>query len=342
LSYPNPDIGDVVATTIENRTGEAADNVTRNNALLMRLRKRGNNKALLTLDGGRTIWQELEYAQNSTAMWYSGYEQLNIQPSQIFTAAEFQIRQAAVAVTFSGLETLQNAGEEQIIPLVAGRVSNAERTLQDLIAVGIYSDGSTPKEIGGLQYLVSTSPNSGTIGGIAAGTWTFWRNIAYSSLTNGGAAATSANINRYMDAVWAQLVRGNDKPDLLVADNNYWMLYKQSLQPNQIISSSEMAEAGFMSIKYMGADVVMDGGFQGYGTYGAANASDFMPNGGAPSNTMYFLNTKYVHYRPHRDRNFSAIRGDRWSVNQDATVRLMGWAGNLTVSNRRLQGVLSA
>lgn len=342
MAYPNPAIGDIVATTIENRSGEAADNVTRNNALLNRLRRRGNNRALVTVDGGRTIWQELEYAQNSTSMWYSGYEQLNIQPSQIFTAAEFQIRQAAVAVTFSGLEELQNSGAEQIIDLVAGRVSNAERTLQDLIAVGIYSDGTTPKEIGGLQFLVSTSPSSGTIGGIAAGTWAFWRNIAYSSVTNGGAPATAGNINRYMDAVWAQLVRGNDKPDILVADNNYWMLYKQSLQPNQIISDSETAEAGFMNIMYMGAPVVMDGGFQGNGTDGLANASDYMPNGGVPTNTMYFLNTRYLHYRPHRDRNFRAIGGDRFSVNQDATVRLTGWAGNMTISNRRLQGVLSA
>lgn len=342
MAYPNPGIGDIVATTIENRSKKAADNVSRNNALLNRITKRGNNRALMSIDGGRTIWQELEYAQNSTAMWYSGYEQLNIQPSQIFTAAEFQIRQAAVAVTFSGLEELQNAGEEQIIDLVGGRVKNAERTLQDLIAVGIYSDGTTPKQIGGLQFLISTSPSSGTIGGIAAGSWTFWRNIAYSAVTNGGAPATSGNINRYMDAVWAQLVRGNDKPDLLVADNNYWMLYKQSLQPMQRTTSSEMAEAGFESIKYMSADVIMDGGFQGYNDQGQTNASDFMGLGGVPANTMYFLNTRYLHYRPHRDRNFRPIGGDRFSVNQDATVRLVGWAGNMTISNRRLQGVLSA
>ena len=157
-----------------------------------------------------------------------------------------------------------------------------------------------------------------------------------------GAVATAANINRYMDAVYAQLVRGSDKPDLWVADNNYWMLYKQSMQPMQITESSEMAQAGFQNIMYMGSPVIMDGGFQGYGTYGDANASDYMPDGGVPANTMYALNTRYLHYRPHRDRNFVPIRGDRWSVNQDATVRLTGWAGALTTSNRRFQGVLSA
>lgn len=335
MAFPNPSIGDIVATTIELRSGAAADNVSRNNALLNRLKKRGNNRAYVPVPGGRTIWQEIEYAQNDTAMWYAGYEQLNIQPQQIFTAAEFHIRQAAVAVTFSGLEELQNASEEAIIDLVGGRVANAERTLTDLIGVGIYSDGTTAKQIGGTRFLIGTTPGSGTIGGISASTWEFWRNIAYSAATDGGAAATSANINRYMDAVWAQLVRGNDRPDLIVADNNYWMLYKQSLQPIQQITSAEMAEAGFMSLKYMGSDVVMDGGFQGY-------SGDAMGTGGQASNRMDFINTRYFHYRPHRDRNFRAIGSDRFSVNQDATTRLIGWAGNMTISNRRMHGVLAA
>jgi hypothetical protein len=56
---------------------------------------------------------------------------------------------------------------------------------------------------------------------------------------------------------------------------------------------------------------------------------------------MYFLNTKYLFFRPHRDRNFVPIGGDRQSVNQDAIVRLIGWAGNLTSSGAQFQGVLS-
>jgi hypothetical protein len=46
---------------------------------------------------------------NQTYIWYSGYQTLNIAPSQVFTAAEFPIRQSAVAVSISGLEELQNS-----------------------------------------------------------------------------------------------------------------------------------------------------------------------------------------------------------------------------------------
>ena len=57
---------------------------------------------------------------------------------------------------------------------------------------------------------------------------------------------------------------------------------------------------------------------------------------------MYFLNTNYIFYRPHRDRNMVPLDPDRFSVNQDAMVKLIGWAGNMTLSNGRLQGVLTA
>ncbi len=187
-----PNVSDIVTTTIENRSKKAADNVTRNNALLRRLERKGNARPF---DGGRTIWQELEYALNGTANWYSGYEVLNIAPQAVFSAAEFYIRQAAVAVSVSGLEELMNAGEEQMINLVAGRVKNAENSLTTLIAsAGIYSDGTNSKAIGGLQFLIAGTPTSGVVGGIDRSVWTFWQNIAYSSVTNGGAAVSAARL----------------------------------------------------------------------------------------------------------------------------------------------------
>ena len=335
MASPNPSIDDIVATTIENRSKKAADNVTRNNALLSYLNRRGNTRSYSPIDGGTTIWEELEYALNGTTMWYSGYETLNITPQQIFSAAVFQIRQAAVSVSISGLEELQNSGEERMIELIGGRVSNAERSLESLIATGIYSDGTTPKSIGGLQQLVSKTPGSGAVGGIDPATWVFWQNIKFSSVTDGGAAASAANMRGYMDTVANQLIRGTDKVDLITADNNYWELYNQSLQAIQRTENVKEGATGFEVLKYRSADVLLDGGFQGYST-------DPIPVGGCPTNTMYFLNTRYVKYRPHRDRNFNAIGPKRMSVNQDASVKLMGGAGNMTISNRRLQGVLFA
>lgn len=327
LINPSSTLTEIVTTTLRNRTGRTQDNVSKNNALLFRLKKRGKVK---TVSGGRTIVQELEYAENGTFKRYSGYEALNISPSDVFTGAEFNYAQAAVAISMSGLEMIQNSGEDAIIDLLEGRISNGEKTLVNNIALDCYSDGTADggRQIGGLQLLVSQTPTSGVVGGIDRSTTvgSFWRNRAFSALTNGGAAATAANIQDYMNRLWVQLVRGSDAPDLIVADNNYWVRYLESLQAIQRIASDEMGSAGFTSLKYMNADVVLDGGY----------------GGGAPTNTMYFLNTDYIYFRPHTDRFFAPLGDERFAVNQDAMVKLVGFAGNMTLSNGFLQGVLGA
>src|SRR5438067_1896145 len=98
MAYTNPSstLNEIVTTTLRNRTGHLADNISYNNALLLRLKKRGKVKPV---SGGRTIVQELEYAQNGTFKRYSGYEAVNISPSDVFTGAEFNYAQAAVAVS---------------------------------------------------------------------------------------------------------------------------------------------------------------------------------------------------------------------------------------------------
>ena len=110
---------------MRNRSGVLQDNTTKNNAVLDVLSKRGRIKPV---DGGRTIVEEMDYNENATFMWYSGYDQLNVSPSDVITAAEFNYAQAAVAVSLSGLEELQNSGKSQIIDLLEGRIENAMRT----------------------------------------------------------------------------------------------------------------------------------------------------------------------------------------------------------------------
>lgn len=340
----SPNLSEIVTTTLRNRSGMLADNISRNNALLARLKEKGRTRPF---SGGRTIVEEIQYANNGTYKRYSGYEALNVTPSDVFTAAEFAIRQSAVAISISGLEMLQNRGKEQVIDLLRSRIENAEITITNGLSYDVYSDGTQSGQMGGLQMLVSSSPGSGVVGGIDRNTWQFWRNIKFGAVADGGAAATSSNIQSYMNRLVVQLVRGADGPDLIVADNTFYRMYLESLQSIQRITSTDKAGAGFSSLAYYGSgrevQVVLDGGFQGQAgdgnTFGAGGVGAV---GGAPANTLYVLNTKYLSYRPHKDRNCVPLDPDRFSVNQDALVKLVGWAGNLTLSNASLQGVLVA
>lgn len=320
---PSPNLGEIVTTTLRNRSGTLQDNTTKNNAVLDVLSKRGRVKPV---DGGRTIVEEMDYNENATFMWYSGYDQLNVAPSDVITAAEFNYAQAAVAVSLSGLEELQNSGREQIIDLLESRIENAMRTMSNNISLGIYSDGTGygGRQVGGLQLLIADNPTTGTVGGINRANWVFYRNQKFSGVADGGGAVSATNIQGYMNQLYLRCSRGADKPSIILADNNFFNFYWTSLQAIQRITNDSAGQAGFMNLKYMGADVVFDGGV----------------GGGCPANHMYFLNPSYIKYRPHRRRNMVPIGGERLSVNQDAMVKLIGFAGNLTLSNALLQGVL--
>lgn len=334
MAFANSTITDIIATTIQSRSGELADNLTNNNALLRRLKSRGNVRPF---SGGNVILEEIMYNDPNTnnANSYSGYELLNVAPDSPISAAQYAITQYADAVTMSGLEMLQNSGKEAIIDLLDGRMKVSEARLLNRIGGDIYLDGTGNggKNITGLAAAVPDTPSTGTYGGISRVDWTFWRPQSFSGVTNGGAAVSAANIQQYMTRLGISLVRGNDKPDLWVADNNYYGFYVNSLQAIQRISSDDgsgTGGAGFASLKFFGggmaADVVLDGGI------GAA----------ATANHMWALNTNYIFFRPHKDRNFVPIGGERQAINQDAVVKLYGWAGNLTTSGSQFQGVLIA
>lgn len=316
---PNADWTEILTTTLQSRNKEFADNVSNTNALLARLNQKGNVKAAT---GGNVIIEELEYAENSTFQFYTGYEILDISPSDVFTAAEFDWKQASVNVSASGLEVeVQNTGKERVIPLLEKRIQNAKRTAANNMSTAVYSDGtgSSGKEIGGLQLLIADDPSTGIVGGIdrSDSANSFWRNQTSADAT----LTTSAHMRTEMQAMWLETSRGKDTVDLIVTGQLFYSLFWDSLTDIQRISSDTTATAGFESLRYVTADVIYDG------------------DSGIPASTMYFLNTDYIYLRPHSNRNWVPME-KKSSVNQDAMVVPLVWAGNLTMSNGARQGVI--
>ena len=319
MAFPN--VSDIIATTIASRTRQLADNVTKNNALLAKLNQRGNIK---TISGGSSIYEELSFAENANGGFYSGYDLLPVAAQDVISAAEYQIKQYAVPVVMSGLEMLQNSGKEQFIDLLEGRLNVAESTMMNQLAQSIYSDGtgSGGKEVTGLNAAVPSDPTTGTYGGINRATWTFWRSKLY-DFSNAGVTPSATTIQAAMNTLWSSTIRGADRPDLIVLDNVYWSYYMASLQAIQRFTDPQSGNLGFPTIKFMDADVVLDGGIGGY----------------CPASTGFFLNTKYLKWRPHKDRNMVPLSPNRrYAINQDAEVQILAWAGNLTSSGAQFQG----
>lgn len=325
MPSPNTVFTELVTTTFRKHSKDIKDNVSRNNALYRQMVGKGQTRKE---DGGLSIVQGLDYANNSTYQRYSGYDVLNVGASDVLSAAEFQWRQIAINVVASGLELRTNSGGSRIVNLVKSRMKNATRTFKNNFSADLYSDGTLPNQIGGLQVIVADN-GQGTVGGIDSATWAFWRNQFQSAATplqGGGAITPSATtIESLMLPLWLALTRGDDMPDLIVADNNYFSFYEQSQTSIKRYTndggSAGKAAGGFMSLKYKSADVIFDGG------------------SGIPLNRMYFLNTDYMELVVHTDADL-AVMDEMKPYNQDAAVVPVLWMGNLVCGNRNLQGVL--
>lgn len=316
MPSPNSTFTEIVTTTLREHPSEITDNVSDHNALLRRMKKRGNIKKI---DGGYEIVRPLDYAENGTYQRFSGFDTLNVASSDVLSAAKFDWTQAAIHVTASGQQLRMNAGGNRIADLAKARLKNAIRTAANYQSIDLYSSGALTNQMGGLAHIV-TNDGTGTVGGIVSGTYTFWKNQFYEAPSSN--AVSKSNIKGYMNTLWLSCVRGTDKPDLIVSSHDFYSYYWESLQDLQRFASADKAEAGFPELKYNTADVVFD------------SNSNFSTT----AEKMYFLNTDYLEMVVHKDADWSQM-DDKMSVNQDAVVIPLLWMGNLVCSNRSLQGV---
>lgn len=320
MASPNSTFTELVSSTFRKVRTDVKDNLSNRNALLKHIYKRGNYRKE---DGGLTIVTPLDYAENSTYQRYSDWDLLNISASDVISAAEYQWRQIAINIVASGREKRINSGESRIFSLAKAKMKNAIRTFNNNFSSDLYSDGTATNQINGLQALVNIL-GTGTVGGINSTTFTFWKNEIFDLSTESVTMSATTIENSAMLPLWLTLDRGpDDQPDLIIMDNNHYKFFEASQTSLKRYTNAESANGGLISLKYKNADVYFDG------------------NSGIPTNTTYMLNTNYIDLVVHKDADLE-IMPEMRPINQDGDVIPILWMGNLTISNRNQQGVITA
>jgi hypothetical protein len=320
MASPNSTFTELVTSTFRKVRTDVKDNLSNRNALLKHVYKRGNYRKE---DGGLTITTPLDYAENSTYQRYSDWDLLNISASDVISAAEYQWRQIAINIVASGREKRINSGDSRIFSLAKAKMKNAIRTFNNNFSTDLYSDGTATNQINGLQALVNIL-GTGTVGGINSTTFTFWKNQIFDLSTESVTMSATTIENSAMLPLWLNLDRGpDDQPDLIIMDNVHYKFFEASQTSLKRYTNAENANGGLVSLKYKNADVYFDG------------------NSGIPASTTYMLNTNYIDLVVHKDADLE-IMPEMRPINQDGDVIPILWMGNLTCSNRKQQGVITA
>ncbi|MBA95797.1 MAG: hypothetical protein CMP21_08795 [Rickettsiales bacterium] len=362
----------VTALTREKFIPVLVDNIYNSNILCLKLLKNAE-----MLDGGKKIVVPVEYAnmESGNSGWIAEGGNTVTASVDTYQSATYDWATAFVGVKIPGAEELVNKGSSQVISLLKSKLKSAEKTIRDMfgnamfdndgtiasthitalsgggtIASGDYTafdNGVSIIEDLGSDTSVFHFPGNidgaicgyrRTLGGINSDSNTWWNaKMGSFELASGDVAVGSAtgsitwanlvdttngvsNIARAMTRMYGACTVDNDQPDLIVTTQAIYDAYETSLQANKrFAGADDIANAGFGGLRFKNATVVVD---------------SHVPDG-----QMYFLNTNYLDFKVHKERNFAFEDFKRLEGSDNLQSRLF-WMGQLVCTNPRMQGVL--
>lgn len=318
----NPSFDSLLSTTYKKYAPKFIDNVFDEYPLFSQLMAKGKVE---TIDGGEAIVEPLMYGENATFKSYSGYDPLDITPQSGFTAAEYPWKQVSVNISISGIEEAKNKGASKIISLLEAKTKQAEMSAQSGLNSMGYGDGTgnAGKNFLGLEALVGDQLSTvTTVGGINCATAgnEYWRSVVQAADTDGAGADTALRSTAQWTNVYYTASKGNDRADLILTTQALFEHYEASLEPQLRFTSNEKADAKFEHILFKNRPVMFD--------------ED------CPAGTTYFLNTKYLGVKGHKDVWFTPT-GFRHLPDKDARWSNILAYGNMTCSNRARQGKIT-
>lgn len=298
--------GQISAITEKKFIPKLYDNIFDSGPILKRSQTKGwYNK----IDGGERIIVPLAYAQTTASGWYQGSDTLDTTDNEQITAAEFLWKQLYANITVTSLDEKKNSGGTRILDFVKEKTKLAEKTLKDLLSAGIYSDGSTAKEIVGLRDAVATDQ---TFGGISQTDNTWWAGQVDSTTTTLTIAA--------MRNILSLTTVDNERPTVISATRSNFDRYHALLQPQERFQDKDTANGGFANLLFAGVPIVVDSK--------------------CPANHMFFLNESMISLKVHQDEDMK-FEPFQKPNNQNVKTAKVFWMGAFTSANNRLLGKLS-
>ena len=297
------------------------DNVYGSNVLLSRWNKM--NK--IVIKGGTQIEFPLMYSKMAAGGWYSGYQMLNVQPTDSIQNGALAWKQAYSAVTVDGLTLLRTDGADSIVDYIATQFKQSEMDLFDTLGTGLFGDGiALPLQIDGLSEIIDGAGTvEATYATINKSSNTWWQSQIDSGTTTMGNAA--------LNTLFMSCTSGGRSPTIIVSNNtNYSRYWALNLTPQQFPvqpggKDIQLAQSGFENLLFNGVPWVTD-----------SHVSNTTSLAGP-----IFLNEDYFELIVSEMANFK-LQDFQTPVNQDAMTALLLWAGNLVCANLARQGRFTA
>ncbi|KKL56531.1 hypothetical protein LCGC14_2244470 [marine sediment metagenome] len=299
----------LITATMEKYIPTLEDNVFTSKPLSFAINTFGNVK---TLDGGTQIDVRLMYAETGNQGSYSKGDTFLTDEDEGTTVAQYGWKQYYATVKLSEIDIAKNSGTSAVGRIVEEELERAELSIAESFNEMFFSDGSgnTSKEFNGLQNLVA---NTGALGGIAVATNAWWG----SDVTATSSSITLARLR----TPYLTVSEGNDFPTNIFTTQTIYGSIDGLFTARQRFVDPTMANQGFETIMFHNAPISFD-----------RNCTD---------GRVYLLNLKYVTLYKLGSNWF---RMSDWlePANQDVRIKKMVSYGELAISNRKRQGLMTS
>jgi hypothetical protein len=232
--------------------------------------------------GGGRIWQGVaEYGSNPSIKWFDGADTFSQEVSQTALPIQYYWKYLGASVGWTRVEKAENRGQAQIFDIAESRLRQATRSMATKLNGDIFLDGTGDggKTIVGLASLVSTTPATGTVGGLDAATNPYWRNTAVTSAGSFAANGVRGTAQDLIQTAFNNATDGMyDTPNCVLSSQDVFEYYNRTLLgvTRYLDSQSKVGDASFRSLEYNGIKWVWDRQ--------------------CPSGRAFILNTNYLHF----------------------------------------------
>lgn len=259
-------LGQLVTSTGRARRKARVDAVTDNHPLFALMKDQGG---IRRIDGGRTIVEEAISGQNSAGGWVGEAGQVSLVDQKVLDAAEYEWKYQLYPIVWTLSERYKNSGGEstKFIDIVTAKFEAAEASAMNEFHEGALSNGtgSGGLQLNGLATLVSTTPTSGTRGGIdlsnANAAW--FRNQKFDTANDWSEGSVdSGNVKRFLDkGVNGTIRNGKSMIDGFLMGQTHFEYLTQAFNAiQQIVNVSDTGKAGFEKLVYRGKPAYLGSG----------------------------------------------------------------------------------
>lgn len=257
-------LGELVTSTARRRSKPAKDAARDNLPVTKHMEEHGGYRRV---GSGRSVVEAALSDQNDTVNWVGAAGVAPLTDQKVIDGAEFPWYYMLGSIVFTRSEQLQNRGIDQYVPIVASKMKVLESTQRNKFHEGVLSAGTA---VGGLQMAglashVSTTPTTGTVGGIlrssADAAW--FRNQKFDTAADWADGAVDAgNVTRFLDqGMDATTINSMPQVQIGLLGLTHWQFLASALRATvQVAHERDSAKFGHNKIWYRGVPMYLSGG----------------------------------------------------------------------------------